>query len=1094
MSVLSFKTNGILDVGLLNEREHIMEFVDVAFLMTKRYISPNTNTVIITGQCDYLCEEMKKYYSILVYNVMKKLKDTLSVQLFLVETDDRPWDYNIFVVDSLLKFSIPYSNHERHFYFFILLTWSSEYQLDHNLLEIFEICLNFNVENVVVMVKSRLYNYFSFYSYELYNSNMCSENIMVREINRYENGHLKFDLLFPIIESNFFGCPVKMSAELIQPFITFDGDLENKTHLIDMKRLGGIEGEILKLIAEALNFKIHMRFSREFSIIGLHYNSTGCLSDLEYRRSKIAIGGLSSTMEYHHLFTKSVVYHTTPYKFVVRNDIYFGPIKQLINPLDRATWIIILIFFSVAIFLIQTIIRYKMTQLRDLIFGIKNRSPTFYLIITFLGYGMSNQIIPKRNFARFILMSWLLLAFEIRTGYLGKMFDSLRLGKRMPVPETIAQLIARDYTLLNPMYTSFYPKNKTIIKQNRFSILQQVQTSDKPLTGAVILDFWAYYKFQNRSITSLIPVAETIHSYQCVMYFNKHSLLQVSFDKKLKLLTDSGITAHIAKRHVHSNFKSVMNSQSQNHFLGLYDDRVWDFNIFIVDSYESFHLPTTHKERFFYFFILLTWNATNEDERNEALRKIFDISLSYNIRNVVVLNKAINGNYFSFYTYELFNTDQCENKIIIREINRYENETLQNQFLFPDYRNDYQGCLINVSAREMPPLLTFNGDINNETHLMEINRLDGIEGDILKLIADALQIKIRLKFPQEVSKINPFLDSAGCFADLDYNWAQLAIGGFSSTLSSSDKYSTSLSYHATPYVFVVRSGLCFGPIEQLLNPLCTSTWIFVLVLIIVLIIFTKIVQMKPKVRDFVFGPKMKEPIYSMFVIFLGYSLSTQILPKRNFARYLLISWLLLSFQIRNGYQGKMFDSLRFCKRIPVPQKISQLIEQDYFLLTALPNIYYPSNKTQIFHNTTKRLNILQNTTLQLTVTALLDSLAYYNYMNSNISTLTYVEETIYSYPFVMFFKKHSLLRTIVDRKLKIFSDAGITSYIAKRHTRSKFQSMNSGSQFVSRLTNENLKGLYHICGAMFLISIFVFLLELLTRKSKRLQKIMDGFY
>ncbi|XP_037809283.1 uncharacterized protein LOC119602031 [Lucilia sericata] len=452
---------------------------------------------------------------------MENLKDSLSVQLFVGETDDRPWDYNIFVVDSLLKFSIPYSAHERDYYFFILLTWSSEYLLDYNLLEIFKICLKFNVKNVAVMVKSRLYNYFSFYSYDLYSPDMCAEDIMVREVNRYENGQLKFDLLFPIIASNLFGCPVKISAELIQPFITFDGDLKNETHLMDMKRLGGIEGEILKLIAEALNFKIHMRFSRNFSVIGLRYNSTGCFSDLEFRRSKIAIGGLSSTLEYHHLFTKSIVYHTTPYKFV-------------------------------------------MTELRDFIFGIKNKSPTFYLFITFLGYGMPNQIMPKRNFARFILMSWLLLALEIRTGYLGKMFDSLRLGKRMPVPETIAELTARDYTLLNPIYTSFYPMNKTIIWQDRFSTLQQIQTSEKRLTGAVILDYWAYYKFQNHSITTLIPVAETIHSYQCVMYFNKHSLLQNSFDKKLKLFTDSGITAHIAKRHVHSNFKSMMNTQSQD--------------------------------------------------------------------------------------------------------------------------------------------------------------------------------------------------------------------------------------------------------------------------------------------------------------------------------------------------------------------------------------------------------------------------------------------------------------------------------------------------------------------------------------------------
>ncbi|XP_037809276.1 uncharacterized protein LOC119602025 [Lucilia sericata] len=703
-------------------------------------------------------------------------------------------------------------------------------------------------------------NHISFYAYELSKQDQCGNEIIIREINRYENGTLQNQFLFRDNTNDYRGCLINVSAQEMAPLLSFDGDVNNETHLKDLNRLGGIEGEILKMVADALNIKIRLNFPRE------------------------------------------------------------------------------------------------------------------------------------KSFA------------------MGKMFNGFRFANRIPVPQTISHLIEQDYTLLASSYKGYYPQRQTQIMPNTTNRLDILQRSTSLLTLLDLLDCLAFYNYLNSNTSTLTYVKETIHSFPSVMYFQKHSLLRASVDRKLKIFIEAGIT-----------------------------------------SYLCYGFPMTNKERFFYFFILLTGGANNEVERTETLYKIFERSLGYNIRNVVVMNKAFDGNHFSFYAYELFNSDQCENKIIIREINRYENGTLENQFLFPDFANDFYGCVINVSAREMPPLLSFNGDRNNETHLMEINRLGGIEGDILKKIADALNIKIRLKFPNEVSKIHPYQDSAGCFADLDYNWAHIAIGGLSSTLLNSDKYSTSLVYHATPYVFVVRSGLCFGPIEQLLNPLCPSTWIFVLIFFIVATIFTKIVQTKPKLRDFVFGPRIKEPIYSMFVIFLGYSLSTQILPKRNFARYLLISWLLISFQVRNGYQGKMFDSLRFSKRIPVPQKISQLIEQGYFLLTASPTKYYPANKTQILHSTTKRLNILQNSTSQLTVTALLDSLAYYNYMNSNTSTLTYVEETIYSYPFVMFFSKHSLLRSTVDRKLKIFSDAGITSYIAKKNMRSKFQSMNSGSQFSRRL-------------------------------------------
>ncbi|XP_023306962.2 uncharacterized protein LOC111688691 [Lucilia cuprina] len=500
-------------------------------------------------------------------------------------------------------------------------------------------------------------------------------------------------------------------------------------------------------------------------------------------------------------------------------------------------------------------------------------------------------------------------------------------------------------------------------------------------------------------------------------------------------------------------------------FLGHYNDRLWDYNMFIVDSHESFlilryKLPSTWQERFFNFFILLTWSSNNEVELNETLYKIFKTASNFNVRNVVIMCKAFNGDYISFYAYEILNKNHSQNNITVREINRYENGTLMKEFLFPDHVNDYNSCWLNVSAHITPPLLIFNCDVNNETHLMEINRLGGIEGDILKAIAKSLSLKIRLHFPKEENIINFFSNSEGCFGDLDKGRSHIAIGGLSSTQWNSDKYSKSFVYHTTPYVFVIRSGLCFGPIKQLLNPLCPSTWTFLLILFSASFIFSKLIHNKPKLRDFVFGSKNKTPICSMFTIFFGNSLPTRLIPTKNFPRFLMAAWLLLSFEVRNGYQGKMFDSLRFSQRIPMPQTISQLIEQDYTLLTHVYNDFYPVNKTQIMANTTRRMNMLQMSTLKLTSTALLDSLAHYNYKNCNTSTLTYIGETIHSFPCVMYFKKHSMLRQSIDRKLKIFSDAGITAMIARS-------------------------------GVMILISTIVFIVELLTRKSQRLKKLLD---
>ncbi|KAI8119059.1 hypothetical protein CVS40_9367 [Lucilia cuprina] len=486
-------------------------------------------------------------------------------------------------------------------------------------------------------------------------------------------------------------------------------------------------------------------------------------------------------------------------------------------------------------------------------------------------------------------------------------------------------------------------------------------------------------------------------------------------------------------------------------FMDYYVGRLFDYNMFIVDSslsfmYIRYSFPTIQHDRFFSFYILLTWIADNDDEHKGILHEIFLLCLSYKVRNVIIMSRTHNGNHISFYEYELSKSKDCEDEIIIRELNRYDNGTLQNQYLFREYTNDFHGCLINVSAHEMPPILSFDGDVNNETHLIEINRLGGIEGELLKTVADVLKIKIRLKFPKEISVINRLYFSLGCFEDLDMERSQIAIGGFSSTQRNSEKYSTSLAYYTSSYVFVVRSDLGFSPLDQLLNPLYLSTWIFLLIIFSILIIFIKIVQTQPKVQDFVFGPRNKIPIYSMFAIFMGILLPTHVLPKRNFARFLLASWLLISFQVRNGYQGKIFNSLRYTNRIAVPQTISHLIKQDYSLLSTSYNEFYTPSKQHIIPNKSNLLDMLQRSTSKVTVITLLDSLTNYNYINSNTSTLSYVKEAIHSFPSVMYFQKHSLLRASVDKKLKIFIEAGITSYIAQKHVQSKFQSMNTRSQ------------------------------------------------
>lgn len=325
--------------------------------------------------------------------------------------------------------------------------------------------------------------------------------------------------------------------------------------------------------------------------------------------------------------------------------------------------------------------------------------------------------------------------------------------------------------------------------------------------------------------------------------------------------------------------------------------------------------------------------------------------------------------------------------------------------------------------------------------------------------------------------------------------AELAIGGLSPILPNAQKFTYSFVYHTTPSVFIVKSDLRFGPIQRLLKPLQPSVWLMIIVQSVVGIVIIEILERvrRPEWRNFVFGSRNKHPIRHMFVSSLGYALPANVLPRRNFARFLLIAWLLLTLELRNAYQGKMFDSLRLAKRRPVPPTIEALIRHDYILLAPGITNLYPANKTSIVANTIEILHQLNENERPLTSIALLDHLMNYNSKYWHNSSLTYVNENVYSYQCAMFFRKHSILPASFNAKLKLLSDAGITAHIANRHVRwQKHPTKDlSASPEVQEITSHHLIGMYRMYGVLSWISVVIFVFELLSKRSKRLKLIMD---
>lgn len=335
------------------------------------------------------------------------------------------------------------------------------------------------------------------------------------------------------------------------------------------------------------------------------------------------------------------------------------------------------------------------------------------------------------------------------------------------------------------------------------------------------------------------------------------------------------------------------------------------------------------------------------------------------------------------------------------------------------------------------------------------------------------------------------------YFQLQHKRIHMAIGGLSPLLPQKNLFSFSYAHHSSPYVFVVRAGVFFQGVEQLLYPMETKAWLALLVQFSITIVFIELTERfaNPYWRDFIFGSHSKFPIRNLFVTLMGNPLPTPCVPKRNFARYLLMAWLLWTFELRNFYQGKMFDSLRLAKRRPTPATIKELIDQDYTFLTNFYRDFYPQNKSLIVPKEVERLDILAASTMRLTSTATIDYMANYNMENWKTTTLTYVDETIYLYQCVIFFPKNSILLPSFNRKFKLLLNAGITSYMAQRHIHPYFRNIKSSipGDDVGSITHKNLVGLYYIYVAMCGWSIIAFILEMATKKSKILKCFIDYF-
>lgn len=89
------------------------------------------------------------------------------------------------------------------------------------------------------------------------------------------------------------------------------------------------------------------------------------------------------------------------------------------------------------------IIRKQKIGVRDLVFGVKNQTPSLNVIIVFFG-GTLHRL-PAKSFTRILLMSYVLYSLVVRNIYQGSLVHNLQSEDRKPTMSSINEMVENNF-------------------------------------------------------------------------------------------------------------------------------------------------------------------------------------------------------------------------------------------------------------------------------------------------------------------------------------------------------------------------------------------------------------------------------------------------------------------------------------------------------------------------------------------------------------------------------------------------------------------------------------------------------------------------
>lgn len=266
-----------------------------------------------------------------------------------------------------------------------------------------------------------------------------------------------------------------------------------------------------------------------------------------------------------------------------------------------------------------------------------------------------------------------------------------------------------------------------------------------------------------------------------------------------------------------------------------------------------------------------------------------------------LINETVNS--IDLVASFMFSAYACRSNQLVT-INRFWRKTMkwENSTFYPNKYQNLHGCTLAVvrTAARRPA-----GQILS----------------ILATLSKALNFVIQHKTSTALIQLHLNLSAFDLTAELYIFYPQI-------------KGISSVEFLHSVMTFAVPPGELYSPLEKMFIMFNVDVWIGIIITLALAIITTQFINaLSVKVQDFVYGRNIQTPILNVLSIFL--TGAQYKVPGRNFARFLLILFIIWSLIIRTCYQSKLYECLQADMRKPEMKTFDEIKDKDLILLGPL---------------------------------------------------------------------------------------------------------------------------------------------------------------